>query len=138
MLNAEQQKTPRTPLRQFAGPRYWPTWLGLGILWLIAHLPYSLQLRLGAGIGAFAYRFGKRRRAICEENIALCFPELNPAQREQLIRQTFRANGIGVIEAAIAWSRNPESFRSRVSIEGSENLGAAMKLGRGVLLIGGH
>ncbi len=138
MLNANQQKTPRTPLSQFAGPRYWPTWLGLGILWLIAHLPYSLQLHLGAWIGALAYRFGKRRRAICEENIALCFPELSPEQREQLIRKTFRANGIGVIEAAIAWSRSPESFKSRVRIEGSEHLEAAMKLGRGVLLIGGH
>jgi KDO2-lipid IV(A) lauroyltransferase len=138
MLNAQQQKTPRTPLRQFAGPRYWPAWLGLGILWLIAHLPYALQLRLGAGIGALAYRFGKRRRAICEENISLCFPDLSAEEQEQLIRETFRANGIGVIEAAIAWSCNPESLRSRVSIEGSEHLEAAMKLGRGVLLIGGH
>ena len=105
MLNAQQQKTPRTPLRQFAGPRYWPAWLGLGILWLIAHLPYALQLRLGAGIGALAYRFGKRRRAICEENISLCFPDLSAEEQEQLIRETFRANGIGVIEAAIAWWR---------------------------------
>lgn len=138
MLNAAQRKTDLTPLRQFAGPRYWPAWLGLGILWLIAHLPYSLQLRLGAAIGALAYRLGKRRRAICEENISLCFPELSAQERGRLIRETFRANGIGVIEAAIAWSRDPESLRDRVTLEGSEHLEAAMAQGKGVLLIGGH
>jgi len=37
------------------------------------------------------------------------FPDLNAEEQEQLIRETFRANGIGVIEAAIAWSCNPES-----------------------------
>jgi KDO2-lipid IV(A) lauroyltransferase len=138
MLNPQQQKTPLTPLRQFAGPRYWPSWLGLGVLWLIAHLPYGLQLRLGAAIGALAYRVGKRRRDICRENIALCFPELSAAEQETLIRDTFRANGIGVIEAAIAWSRDPESLRGRVHIEGSDHLKNAMALGKGVLLIGGH
>lgn len=138
MLKTNQQKTPLTPLRQFAGPRYWPAWLGLGVLWFIAHLPYTLQLRLGAAIGALAYRFGKRRRVICEENIGLCFPELDEAQRQQLIRDTFRSNGIGVIEAAIAWSCDPEKLRPRVRIEGSEHLDAALAQGKGVLLIGGH
>mgnify|MGYP001058438402 FL=1 len=138
MLTASQQRTPLTPLRQFLGPRYWPTWLGLGVLWLIAHLPYRLQLGLGAVIGALAYRFAKRRRAICEENIALCFPELDVTARQQLIRDTFRANGIGVIEAAIAWSCDPERFRTRVRLEGGEHLRAAMAQGKGVLLIGGH
>ena len=138
MLTAQQQKTPLTPLRQFLGPRYWPTWLGLGVLWLVAHLPYRLQLILGAAIGALAYRFAKRRRAICEENIALCFPELDPAARRRLVRETFRANGIGVIEAAIAWSCDPERLRERVQLEGGEHLSAAMAKGKGVLLIGGH
>ncbi len=138
MLKADQRRTALTPLRQFAGPRYWPTWLGLGILWLIAHLPYSLQIRLGSAIGFLAYRFGKRRRAICEENISLCFPELDQRQRVQLIKDTFRANGIGVIEAALAWSRAPEDYRDCTTIEGLEHLEAAMAQGKGVLLIGGH
>ena len=30
----------------FLNPRYWPLWLGLGLLWLLVQLPYGVLLRL--------------------------------------------------------------------------------------------
>lgn len=29
-------------------PRYWFTWFGLGVLWLLVQLPYPVLMRLGA------------------------------------------------------------------------------------------
>ncbi len=58
-------------------PRYWPVWLGLGVLRLLVALPARLQLRLGAACGQLASQFNQRRRRIVAVNLQLCFPDLD-------------------------------------------------------------
>ena len=50
--------------RSFAHPRYWPTWLGIGAMYVAAWLPWRLKMRIGKGLGLLAWRFAKRRRHI--------------------------------------------------------------------------
>ncbi|MCB1671429.1 MAG: LpxL/LpxP family Kdo(2)-lipid IV(A) lauroyl/palmitoleoyl acyltransferase [Gammaproteobacteria bacterium] len=128
----------RTPLSRFYAPRYWPTWLGLWTLWLLAHLPFPLQIQLGKAIGYLSYLFARERREICRINLQLCFPELSESERHGLLRRTFLSNGIGVMEAAMSWCRNPGDFRDRVTLSGLENLRQARAEGRGVLLVCAH
>lgn len=125
-------------LRGFWWPRYWGIWALLGMAWLVARLPWSWQLRLGAGLGLLSYRLARWRRHVCEVNLRLCFPELDARARKRLARRVFVANGIGLVEVAISWYRNPEDFRSRTSIEGLENLQRALARGRGALLVAAH
>ena len=121
-----------------ASPRYWPTWIGFGAMWLVARLPIALQFRLGRAIGAAGHRFAKARRHIAETNVRLCFPELDAAARDQLVRRIFESSGIGAVETAIAWFGDLRRYRERTSIEGLELLTSAQQRGRGVLLVGAH
>ncbi len=125
-------------LRQFIGARYWPTWAFILLARVAARLPYSWQVRLGAGIGRLSYYLARWRRHVCEVNLRLCFPELDPDAHRRLVRRTFVSNGIGLMEVAISWNRDPQDFRSRTSIEGLENLQAAVAKGKGVLLVAAH
>lgn len=121
-----------------AHPRYWTAWLAITLMRLGAWLPWGLKMRVGSAIGALAYRFAKRRRHITETNIRLCFPEYDATQQQQLVHDTFRANGIGILETATGWCRNPEHLRRRVVFKGSEHMNAALAEGKGVLIIGIH
>ena len=94
-------------------------------MWLTAHLPYPLQIRIGRSLGLLSYCFARSGRHICEVNIRLCFPELSEQEQRQLVRKTFLSNGIGLIEVAISWFRDPEDYRSRTTVTGLENLEAA-------------
>ncbi|MDO9319536.1 MAG: LpxL/LpxP family Kdo(2)-lipid IV(A) lauroyl/palmitoleoyl acyltransferase [Gammaproteobacteria bacterium] len=125
-------------LSDFLSPRYWPTWLGFGVVWLAAQLPFPVQIRIGQGMGWLSYRFARERRRICRTNIALCFPELDAQAQARLVRETFISNGIGVMEVAMAWCRSPEVFRKRVTVSGLENLQAAARDGKGILLVCAH
>lgn len=107
-------------------------------MWLLAHLPFQVQIRIGQAIGYLSYLFARERREICRINLELCFPELSPADRRTLLKRTFLSNGIGVMEAALSWCRNPEAFRDRVTVSGLENLQNAKAEGRGVLLLCAH
>ena len=121
-----------------AALRYWPTWIGVGAMWLVAHLPLRMQFAIGRLIGALGYRFARARRHIAQTNIALCFPELDLAARNELVRRIFASSGISAVETAIAWFGNVERYRQRTSIEGLELLTAAQRRGHGVLLVGAH
>lgn len=101
-------------------------------------MPFSLRLKLGKTLGIASYYVARERRHICAVNLKLCFPELSPLEHGQLVKKTFVSNGIGLIETAMAWFGNPETYRSMIKVSGLENLDLALSQGRGVLLVCAH
>jgi len=119
-------------------PRYWSLWLGLGVMRLVALLPYRLQMALGSLIGWFLYHLARERRVYAMINLELCFPEYSAEQRKQLLRKHFDALGKGMIETAIAWWTPAVRLQKLHSIEGLDHLDAALEKGKGVILLGAH
>jgi Kdo2-lipid IVA lauroyltransferase/acyltransferase len=110
----------------------------LGILYVIARLPYSFGIWLGRLIGAAFYRFAGSRRRIAEINVALCFPRLDALAQRQLVRSILNSCGISLMESAMALWGPADKFRARHSIVGIEYLEQAQARGQGVLLVGCH
>ena len=97
---------PRITQQSLLRPRYWPTWLGLGCLWLLVQLPWQVQMWLGKQLGLLLFKTLKRRRYICCVNLELAFPELSPEQRAELSLQHFISMGQGLFETALSWWGN--------------------------------
>lgn len=119
-------------------PRWWPTWLGIGVMWLMARLPLKFQWKIGKLIGELAWRLIPERRHIAQVNIRACFPELSEQEQHALVRKAFHSNGIGMMELGLAWFRDPRDFADITDIHGLEYLNQALEGGKGVLLLGGH
>lgn len=113
-------------------------WFALGFMWLAAQLPWALQRGLGRIVGWLALRLVGVRRNAARVNIALCFPEMDQAQREALLRDSFRDLGIGLFEFIRAWWGSVEPMRRTVRIEGLEHLAQLRSQKRGVLMVSGH
>ncbi|EHM47240.1 MAG: LpxL/LpxP family Kdo(2)-lipid IV(A) lauroyl/palmitoleoyl acyltransferasee [Yokenella regensburgei] len=119
-------------------PRYWLTWLGIGVLWLVVQLPYSVIFRLGKAMGHLAMRLMKRRARIAYRNLELCFPEMSEEQRHQLVVKNFESVGMGVLETGMAWfwsNRRISRWTKVINFEPLRELEAQKK---GILLIGVH
>ncbi len=131
---------PRPPFdRSLLAPRHWPAWAGLGVIWLIARLPYPALMRVGRVLGVLAMRIDSARRPVAEANIALCFPELDAARQAALVDAHLRDIGLMLVEFALGWmGRDRAIARLPLSVEGLEHLERARVAGRGVLLVGGH
>jgi KDO2-lipid IV(A) lauroyltransferase len=125
------------PIRMFA-LRYWPTWLGLGLLRFFAVLPYGLLIRMGRCLGSILLHFRIPFIRTARRNMELCLPELSAAERQKLLKKHFQSLGIGLFEIAFTWWASPERFSRIVKVEGSENLKAALAHGRGVILLTAH
>ncbi|MAZ89180.1 MAG: lipid A biosynthesis acyltransferase [Cellvibrionaceae bacterium] len=123
---------------RFSAPRYWPTWIGISLLRLWAKLPWSLQCAIAKLLAFAAYRLAKRRRNIVNTNLKLAFPEWDATERENKTKQVLFDNMLGLVETAKAYSRPPESFRSKTTFKNVDILQSAIDQGRGVLLLGAH
>jgi KDO2-lipid IV(A) lauroyltransferase len=123
--------------RRFA-PRYWPTWVGIGLLRLFIRLPYRTQLWIGRGLGRLFRLISPYRRTIVAINLKLAFPELAERDRRRLEHRFYASLGMSLIETAAAlWA--PERFFERLGhVEGLEHLVNAQQRDKGVLLLSGH
>ncbi|AHG19831.1 lipid A biosynthesis palmitoleoyl acyltransferase [Chania multitudinisentens RB-25] len=131
-------KRPQNFQRAFLHPRYWLTWFGLGMLFLLVQLPYPLLHKFGVWLGRTSMRFLKRRVSITRRNLELCFPDMDPAQRERQVVGNFESLGMGLLETGMAWFWPDQRVKRWFNVSGLEHLKTAQQNGRGVLVIGVH
>lgn len=124
--------------RKFLHPRYWLTWFGLGVLWLLVQLPYPVLCALGTRTGTLARPFLKRRESIARKNLQLCFPNLSSDDREKMIDENFRSLGMALLETGMAWFWPDHRVRKWFDVDGLENLQRAQAHNRGVMVVGVH
>lgn len=131
------QKT-KFDFKPFLGPKYWASWVALGIIRLCTFLPYRIQMGIGSLLGYLSYVLLPRRKHIVKTNIRLAFPELNHAERKKLVLKTFASTGKGIFETAMAWWGSERRLKPMVTIKGLEHLQDALKQGKGVILLSAH
>jgi KDO2-lipid IV(A) lauroyltransferase len=119
-------------------PRYWPTWLALGLLRVFEPLPFALLVWLGRRIGGLLARLPLGFVRIARRNLELCFPELPLDERERILREHFRSLAIGLFETAISWWSSDARILKLTQLEGEEHLRAALARGRGAILLSAH
>ncbi|MGM3176137.1 Kdo(2)-lipid IV(A) acyltransferase [Dickeya lacustris] len=124
--------------RSLLHPRYWATWAGVALLYLLVLLPYPLIYRIGTGLGRLSMRVLKRRVAIAHRNLQLCFPDMSEQERTQQVIKNFESVGMGIMETGMAWFWPDWRVARWFSISGIEHMLPLREQKRGILLIGLH
>lgn len=119
-------------------PKYWPTWLGVGLVGLFSCLPAAWRRAALAPIGRKAIFNNQRRLRVVKANIDLCFPELSHVEKSKLLKQHAEHAGFALGEIAWAWFRPLKRIKRRTEIEGIEHLRNAEESGRPIILMVPH
>ena len=119
-------------------PRYWPTWIGVGVMRLLSPLPLEFLLALGRGIGRTAFYIAPVRREVTLRNLELCFPGLDEGTRRRMARECYESLGMGFFEAMFSYYAPQSRFRDRYTLEGWEHIETAHAAKRGILLLSVH
>ena len=118
----------------FLAPKYWTTWLFLGLWRLVIFLPFPILLAIGWCLGIILFLIPSPRKHVARKNIEICFPDLTQKQKGSLLFKNFINLGLAVIETGIAWWWSIKRLSRIVHFEGLEHLDRE----NGVLLLGIH
>ncbi|OAT22624.1 LpxL/LpxP family Kdo(2)-lipid IV(A) lauroyl/palmitoleoyl acyltransferase [Proteus myxofaciens] len=119
-------------------PKYYLTWFGVFILFLLVQLPYKWLLFLGKHMGLSSRFFLKRRVSIIKRNLELCFPNKNQNEIDALVRDNLSSLGVALFETGMAWFWSDKRLKRIYEIEGISNFTNANNKNTGILLIGIH
>lgn len=125
-------------------PRYWLTWLGLLLLGMICWLPWHGQRALAFLLSRLLYHLAKRRKAIAQTNVTICFKNMTNSAQAQLVKDIFFENTLGLFETGMVFFRPKSHFKRRVQLADTEQhqlqtaLERAQNSNRGIILIGAH
>ncbi|MBU1739995.1 MAG: lysophospholipid acyltransferase family protein [Proteobacteria bacterium] len=105
----------------------------------LSWIPPFLLRPAGRLLGEIAFWVDRRHRAITRKNLRLAYgPELGEAEIHDLARACFRHLGQVAVDIVAAFEVPSVRLRRRVRFRGLENLDAARKQGRGVILLMAH
>lgn len=124
--------------RSFLHPRYWLTWLGLGVLYVLVLLPYPVIYWLGTRLGRLSMRFLKRRAEIADRNLQLCFPDMPDEKRKAMVVANFESVGMGLFETGMAWFWPDWRIKRWFRTDGFEHIYEIQKERKGIIVVGIH
>jgi KDO2-lipid IV(A) lauroyltransferase len=127
-----------TSFAALARPRYWPAWLGFGLMRLISLLPLPAIWLLGVAVGTLLYVLHAGRRRVVRRNLERCFPQLPAREREQLVRRQFRAFGQTLFDLGVAWWASRRRIERLVRFRHREHYDRALARGENAILLTPH
>jgi lauroyl-KDO2-lipid IV(A) myristoyltransferase len=123
---------------QLLHPRYWLTWLGLGVFFIAAFLPMSAHDWLGARLGNLAARKNKKRFNIVKTNLSLCFPEKKHDEIEQMVMQHFQSQFRSLLHYSILWWRPEFMVRNIIHKTGFDQIEHYLEKGKNIIILLTH
>ena len=137
-IHMQHTKTVSALEKSQFSPKYWGTWVLIGMAYLVAYLPLRARSILGRLLGELL-RSRKKLSHVAWVNISRCFPNLDAKQQQVLMQNYFTNQGLDIVETLVIWCRN--SFHlvdNHVAVEGLEFLQEALKQNKGIILLSSH
>ena len=118
-------------------PRYWPAWLGLGVMRLADRLPWPEKRFLARLLAGLAFHVIGIRRRVVFTNLKLCFPEKSTAEITALARAHYDSLALGLFEVCAGWWASKENLPPH-RVVGLAHLEQAVARGHGAILLTAH
>jgi KDO2-lipid IV(A) lauroyltransferase len=99
---------------------------------------YPARRRWAAVLGWLAPYLMRSRAHIVRTNLALCFPERSPQDRELWLKQHFQLLAQSVVDRGLLWFGPASTIMNATPIEGLEHLDALLKAERRIILLAPH
>ncbi|WP_028118057.1 lauroyl-Kdo(2)-lipid IV(A) myristoyltransferase [Ferrimonas senticii] len=122
----------------FLHPRNAGHWLVIGLLWLLAFVPYQLRDRLATLLSRLTGRKGSASRRKAEINLKLCFPEWSQQQVDQVLDTMFARAAQVMLAYGVLSARSKSYLEKKVRLHGEQHLLPLIEAGKPVVLMAPH
>ncbi|KEK28474.1 lipid A biosynthesis (KDO)2-(lauroyl)-lipid IVA acyltransferase [Shewanella xiamenensis] len=119
-------------------PKYWVTWLAIGLLVIFGSMPAWLRDPIARTLAKLVAPIAKKPIGIARANLKACFPEKSAAEIEALIDDNVQNFVLVLLSQGELLVRSKAHLRRRVNLMGFEHVQAAQAVGQPVIFIMPH
>ena len=119
-------------------PKYWLTWLGLGLAAILSMLPTSARHALGNKVGTYIYNNNKKRRNIIDTNLKIAFPILSESERDEMAFKHLKGYGCALADYCLVFFSGRQRLSAMSEIQGKEHLDKVREENKNVILLLAH
>ncbi|MFG0456378.1 lauroyl-Kdo(2)-lipid IV(A) myristoyltransferase [Shewanella mangrovisoli] len=119
-------------------PKYWVTWLAIGLLVFFGIMPAWLRDPIARTLAKLVAPIAKKPIGIARANLKACFPEKSAAEIEALINENVQNFVLVLLSQGELLVRSKAHLRRRVNLMGFEHVQAAQAEGQPVIFIMPH
>lgn len=101
---------------RFLCPRYWLTWLAIGLLWWLSWMPNRFRWGLAQGLAALYRRLYAKRPRIVARNLELCYPDVPREVRQAWVARQFALQAYALLDLGRLWFRDAEFIRRHTDV----------------------
>lgn len=109
-----------------------------GISFILSRLPVAVRNAIGDLIGLLWFDVFRIRRKVAIDNVGIAFPELSVAERTRIARASLRHMGRTIVEYSLLPYFDRDDIERFFDIEGLEYVEAALREGKGAILMTLH
>ncbi|MCG9696852.1 lauroyl-Kdo(2)-lipid IV(A) myristoyltransferase [Shewanella sp. Isolate11] len=119
-------------------PKYWLTWLAIGILVIFGLMPAWLRDPIARLLAKLVKKIATKPLRVARVNLTTCFPEKSDADIEQILQDNIENFVMILLAQSELLVRSTENLRQRVELEGFEHVQQARDAGQPVIFIMPH
>ncbi|WP_299663419.1 lauroyl-Kdo(2)-lipid IV(A) myristoyltransferase [uncultured Psychromonas sp.] len=121
-------------------PKYWGTWILLGLLFIASFIPTGIRDKFAAWLADRFYnaKFLNKRKKIAFINIGLCFPEYSELEKDLLMRDNLRSVAQITLALGEIAFRSPTFLKKRVNFIGEHYVKEAEEAGQAIIFLAPH
>ena len=123
---------------KFFHPRFWLTWILIGLLRILSCLPYPSQLLIGKKLGRLNQALTRSSQSVIDINLQKCFPQKTNQERKTIKNECYENIGITLMELGMCWWWSEKRLKPLVDVKGMEHLEAVLSSGKAAILLSGH
>lgn len=122
----------------FLSPKYWLTWLGVFVLWLLMLVPVSFRNKIASIIVTLTIKPSSRSTKIATTNISMCFPEKTDAEINEMVARFFYYKTRIFLDYSFLWFASERKLKTMYKIVNGDELKSLKASGNNVIFLTGH
>jgi len=119
-------------------PRYWLSWLGLSIGFLVSLLPNRTRHFLGRRVGNLIYKYHSKRHTIVKTNLTISFPQLSDLELEAMTQKHLQWYACALIDYTLFFFASKRRLSQLLEIEGRQHIDEALKNNQSIIIMLAH
>ena len=122
----------------YIAPKYWITWIFLGLSFVVANLPCLIRKLLGELIGTLLYKFNYQKKKIININLSHTFKNISNSEINEITKLFFKNLGHMYINLPTLWWKSDDKIQKFIKKQNLQLIDDILSNNQSVILLAPH